>query len=107
MIPKSVRIGAHNFEVVMVGKNVSDDCGRCDVTVQKIFIREDLAISVMWETLIHEVVHIIRILSGLALADYEAEERVVQAESHFLYLFVKDNPKLLEEIIACNEVQII
>ena len=107
MFPDKLKIGAHTYDVEMVSAYVGDDCGRVDNEKLKIVVREGMPYSSQWETLIHEVVHAYRMLAGVNLPNEEEEEKIVQAEGHLLYMFLKDNPKLLEELIAHNEIQTI
>ena len=107
MIPDKLRVGAHTIEIKMVDRNSHENCGSAVVDSCKIFIRNDMPPSMQLETLVHEVLHLVRTLNGTNIKDADAEERVVQADAHLLYQFLKDNPNLLQEIIALNEIQYI
>lgn len=108
MLPKEIEIGAHTFRVVAVEPYINDDLGRCDHDTLTIFIKQDMPLSLMWETLLHEVLHAVRHINGTDLTDNEAEERTVQADAHLLFLTLKNNPQLLESIKKLtDEIQII
>lgn len=103
-----LKIGAHKFDVEKLpDRYMPDTCGEVKVDTLRIFVRDDLPVSMELETLVHEVLHAIRILSGTNLSDDSEEERVVQSVGHLLYQFLKDNPELLQEIITSNEIHII
>ena len=105
MLPSSVKIGAHTFDVDETFPARHDgDCGAVDITSLKITVRKDIRPSIAWESFVHETLHAIRILNGTALSDENEEERVVQADGHLIFQFMKENPQVLKEIIAHNEI---
>lgn len=63
--------------------------GRLAYDTAQIYIRNDLPIDKKYETLLHEVIHIVYMNSGLQPSD--DEEKVVTALSSGIYQFLKDN----------------
>jgi hypothetical protein len=90
MLP-TVTIGPHTFNVFLVPKNQSDDCGHVNFETLEIFIRNDLPKSLQEETLIHEILHIVRWLLALEVEEKETEEKLVQAQAQLLYQVLKYN----------------
>lgn len=63
--------------------------GRLAYDTAQIYIRNDLPVDKKYETLLHEVIHIVYMNSGLQPSD--DEEKVVTALSSGIYQFLKDN----------------
>ena len=63
--------------------------GRLAYDTAQIYIRNDLPVDKKYETLLHEVIHIVYMNSGLQPND--DEEKVVTALSSGVYQFLKDN----------------
>lgn len=63
--------------------------GRLAYDTAQIYIRNDLPVDKKYETLLHEVIHIVYMNSGLQPSD--DEEKVVTALSSGVYQFLKDN----------------
>lgn len=63
--------------------------GRLAYDTAQIYIRNDLPIDKKYETLLHEVIHIVYMNAGLQPSD--DEEKVVTALSSGVYQFLKDN----------------
>ena len=80
-IPKDVKIGGHQYEVVFEKLDV-DQCGDTDRRTGKIRINKDLLVSEKEETFLHEVLHVI---------NGELEEEQVEFLAQALYAFLKDN----------------
>lgn len=99
MIPNKIQIGPHQIRVEVTNNPPLDLVGH-------IFIKKDLPLSMQWETLIYEIIATIRKMTGIELEDQKQEEKIVQVQALLLFQILKDNPKLLEELVALNEIQI-
>ena len=51
-------------------------------------------------TLVHEVLHAARYLSGHELSDFSDEERIVKSLAISLYTIIVDNPDILHYLLA-------
>lgn len=91
-LPKSVKIGAHTFKVIY--RKMDNNFGEMDDTTLTITIDNTMPQTQQEETLIHEILHAIRKLSGTELERERDEERVVQSVAHLLYQTLKDNRML-------------
>lgn len=89
-IPKSVKIGAHIFEVIQRDDLESGNLGSSSVSKLKIFIDETAPESLQIETLFHEILHVIYDLSGIKKEEAE-EEKEVQAIAGYLFQVLQDN----------------
>lgn len=96
-IPEKVKIGAHVYSVDfdIDPSNDGDMCFGC-VSNQKLKITIDKNVqsSQVEETFLHEVLHAIFYLNGLAKKDSEEEEMMVQPIAHAFYQFLKENDLL-------------
>lgn len=88
IIPDTVKIGAHTYRIVK--RQMDDSFGEYDDQTSIITIDNTKPQSLQEETLIHEVLHVIRQQLGVELQG-EDEEKVVQPLGHAIYQFLKDN----------------
>lgn len=94
-IPNKVKIGAHEYEVVLRDDLDADDfMGVCRPTKLKIFVDGNLPQSQREETFFHEVLHAIFHLLGKRQEVASDEEKEVQPLGHAIYQFLKDNDLL-------------
>lgn len=86
-----VKISGINFDVKPFDKAMDKTLmGLVQYDHNVIFIREDLPVDRKYETLLHEVFHVIYKDAALGL-DPDEEERVVTAMSAGCYNFLKEN----------------
>jgi hypothetical protein len=91
MIPPILKIGPHLYNVYLVPSNQVDDCGSVNHQTHEIFIRNDMPLSLQLETLVHEILHVVRVDMATTLDDTDEEERLVQREGHLLFQILKEN----------------
>lgn len=93
MIDK-VKITGIEFEVKPLDKRADKNLmGLMQYDHNIIFIREDLPTDRAYETLMHEVFHVIYKDAALG-TDGDEEERIVSAMSAGFYNFLKENPNV-------------
>ena len=95
-----MKIGAHQFKIVeeeTIG--IQDDHGKSSMVRLEIYIRKDSPKSLRHETLCHEALHIIRELHAIDRDDIKEEERRVQIMGHAWYQWMRDNKKLILEML--------
>ena len=91
-IQQQYTIGAHTFTVELRENFASEgQHGKSILEKLHLIFDENAPQTLLEETLIHEVLHMIRELNGTAIKDEDEEERVVQADAHLLYHFLKSN----------------
>jgi len=88
-IPKTVRIGAHDLEVIQA--IMPFDHGDADTDELRLFVRTNTPQALREETFFHECLHTIRTFTGTEEKDRDIEEQIVQAQAHMLYQFLIDN----------------
>lgn len=86
-IPNELKIGGHTYTII---KAPSLDHGGFEPHELKIYIRPDLP-SLMEETLLHEILHAVRHLTGTEHEDEKEDERQVNIQALALYQILKDN----------------
>lgn len=91
MLPHTITIGPHTFTVVEMPQKLQEDYGVANLETFEIRIRNDIPLTLKQETLVHEIVHMMRIMLGVDLTDEAEEERIVQSEAFLLYLLLKQN----------------
>lgn len=76
--------------------------GRMHSARAQILLRADLPEDVKMETLLHEIVHAITDMYGLAVANDEAQISVL---SQSLFAFMRDNPEVVVRMCGMAEVR--
>lgn len=100
-IPIKVKIGAHEFVVreVKFMREKDEDYGNMWIDQGFIEIDKDIMQSLKEETFFHEVGHAIGQVTGVTNGmDKEEEEKFIQSFMHGVYLFLKENNLLKEEL---------
>ncbi len=99
MVPKSIKIGGHRFQVKIVPRKVlgEDWFGQTDSKTNTIKIAHALARSRQAEVLLHECLH--AIIVG-HITKEEEEETIVTVLGQGLTQLIKDNPRLFTKMIA-------
>jgi hypothetical protein len=75
-LPKSIRIGAHTIAVRPAGAREMEDSGEhghFSPLKLEIAVREDLALSLQWATLVHEIIEAIGHFYQLELEEYQID----------------------------------
>jgi len=75
-LPESVRIGAHTIAVRLADAREMEDAGdygHFSPLKMEIAVREDLASSLQWSTLLHEIIEAIGHLYRLELEEYQVD----------------------------------
>jgi hypothetical protein len=94
---KQLKIGPFTFS--MKKEHLDGLVGECRLELNEIAIRPNLHPSVELETLIHEALHAIFHLNGLAQQwGEQVEEQVILRSSPLIFAFMRDNPKFLDAI---------
>lgn len=97
MVPKSIKIGGHKFQVEAVSQKTLGEeyLGEMDEKTNTIKVACDIARSRQAETLLHECLH--AMLTGHT---FKEEEKIVVILSQGLTQLIKDNPRLFTKMIA-------
>ena len=61
-----------------------------------LYFQHDQDVEQLRESVLHEVVHVVRQIMGVRLQDTDGEEKVVKAISMGLNMVLVDNPELVE-----------
>jgi len=88
-IPKKLKIGGHNFEVILKDRFKEDGdskSGACSAYLSKIWIDSTAPANVQEETVLHEIIEAIKLQN-----DWELDHSVVCGLSEGLYQVLKDN----------------
>jgi len=87
-IPKTIKIGGHNFEVIIDNRNRggSNDIGSCCHTEGKIYLEENVNQSTKESTLFHEIIEAINYIYELDL-----DHNKITVLEATLYQVLKDN----------------
>lgn len=94
---KQLKIGPFTF--VVKREHVDGLVGECRLEQNEIAVRPGLNPAVELETLVHEMLHAVFHLNGLAQQwGDQIEEQVILRSSPFIYAFMRDNPKFLDDI---------
>lgn len=110
-VPEALCIGPHVYEV-RTSRDVTQDLradsntGRCRPDFLTIDIDPEHPLTVVAETLLHEVLHACVAQAGLthALADDDLEERVVLAVTPPLLDTLRSNPELVAFLTGPNDI---
>lgn len=104
--PKNLRVGPYNYKVV-TGRIVTGDMGLCDAQACVIYIDNDKNEHFLVErdTVLHEVLHAILDVTGLASViatevDDKFEEKMVRPLATALLQFLRDNPKFVHYLLG-------
>lgn len=103
-IPKQIKVGGHIYKVQFKRPNDnekgSSNWGRTFLNNKQIFIDNDIPLSQMEETFLHEILHCCFHEVGLNADIYDkvslTEEQIINRVSGCLYQVLKDN-RLLKE----------
>ena len=93
---KEIKLLEHKFNLCIEdpGLWVEDELGKCSLKNGKILLNKNLPKDVLSSTLLHEVTHMIADLNSIDL-----DEQVVDNLSLGYLSFIKNNRKLIEEMI--------
>lgn len=97
----AVRIGGTDYEIVLDDGmlKTSEMCGMIDEASTEIRVSSELSQQAMHATLLHETIHAILLQSGHDNSDDpEAYEPIVEALTHGIHAFLKDNVLLVCDI---------
>jgi hypothetical protein len=97
-IPKHVEIIGHKFTVILSAEISDDELGRCDYNQQKIFISKQQASDTMRDTLLHEIIHAVHWLMGLA--DNSTEEEFTARTATGLRSVMLQNPEVVNYLLG-------
>ena len=97
-IPKHVEIIGHKFTVILSAEISDDELGRCDYNQQKIFISKQQASDTMRDTLLHEIIHAVHWLMGLA--DNSTEEEFTARTATGLRSVMLQNPEVINYLLG-------
>lgn len=97
-IPKHVEIIGHKFTVILSAEISDDELGRCDYNQQKIFISKHQASDTMRDTLLHEIIHAVHWLMGLA--DNSTEEEFTARTTTGLRSVMLQNPGVVNYLLG-------
>lgn len=98
MIPKRVKVGPHQYQVVVLPNailNVTGRAGQCDAQRGVITIDGTQTPTQLADTLLHEVTHALLEVTDL---DTDVAERVALAMGPGLLDLIRDNPRLIDWI---------
>ena len=102
MIPKTIKVGGHNYKVLFpyVFKERFDRWGQCDYAQREIRLGlldsggTERAMSGVWVTLIHEILHAIDNAGGHDI--FGDNEKAVEGFSEMIYQVLVDNGWLID-----------
>ncbi len=97
-IPKHVEIIGHKFTVILSAEISDDELGRCDYNQQKIFISKQQASDTMRDTLLHEIIHAVHWLMGLA--DNSTEEEFTARTATGFRSVMLQNPEVVNYLLG-------
>ena len=102
--PKEIRIMGSLYRISFL-KNLKEDCGETRLDLKRIYINPTMTMDVQKETLLHEILHCCLIdlfcQSGMDSKNLEIiEETIVLHLSPRLFQVLRDNPKVLNWLIA-------
>ncbi len=92
-IPKKLKIGGHVYDILWMPNN-RKQCGETETADLKIRISPEFPQSQQEETIIHEILHAVRVQLSLNDSDTDKEERMVNALAGALYQVLNDNRML-------------
>ncbi len=108
-LPSSVRIGSQVWDVSEQKRKHSSDDGHYGFTNPKdntIVIDSDLPLSMKRTTLVHELLHAIKVTFGGSFQPAKSTE-FIEWEHYFIGLYeepitmiIRDNPELMEFLLA-------
>lgn len=108
-IPPYVRVAGRSCAVVADRAAMDRACheekshldGQCNHHLQQILLEPNLGPDVMPETLLHEVIHAVMDVTGLAaVLGVEDEERVVNTMTPTLFACIRENAALVSYLTA-------
>ena len=97
-IPKHVEIIGHKFTVILSTEISDEELGRCDYNNQKILISKNQASDTMRDTLLHEIIHAVHWLMGLA--DNSTEEEFTARTTTGLRSVMLQNPEVVNYLLG-------
>lgn len=95
-IPKSVKVGCHEYKLVAKTKReCPDELGKCDYDAVTISVRKRMPGNKARETLLHEILHACGYPTLLG-----KDEKFVDTIAPLLLQVIQDNPELMEYLLA-------